>query len=216
MSVETFSDEQLNAFVDEQLDPADRRRVIEAMQVDSGLQARIAALQRSKQLLRHAYEHPPQLNTAGKRPVHAARRVGALAFLLLLGGSLGWGAHRWQLATYPAAPTGVVIQVSENDPAKWQMALINARNVRKAYGEKRLGIEIVAYGPGLEMFKTDSAVKAGMEQAAREGVKLLACGNTMSMMQVPRAALNQSVEVVPAGVVEIMERQRDGYAYVRP
>ena len=213
MSPHDFSDEQLNAFVDGQLDPADQRRLIEAMQLDTELQGRIAALQRNKQLLRHAYEHPPQANTARRAPAVGLRRMVTAALFLLSGVAIGWSAQRWQVAAYPA---GVVIQVSENDPAKWQMALINASNVRKAYGQKSLGIEIVAYGPGLEMFKNNSAASAGMEQAARDGVKLLACGNTMSMMHTPRAALNQRVEVVPAGVVEIMERQRDGYAYVRP
>ena len=31
-----------------------------------------------------------------------------------------------------------------------------------------------------------------------------------------REQLNSVVEIVPAGIVEIMERQQDGYAYVRP
>jgi intracellular sulfur oxidation DsrE/DsrF family protein len=38
----------------------------------------------------------------------------------------------------------------------------------------------------------------------------------MSMTHTTRDDLSRAVDVVPAGVVEIMERQSEGYAYVRP
>ena len=92
----------------------------------------------------------------------------------------------------------------------------NARNVRKAYGDKPMAVEIVAYGPGLKMFHQNSKVAAELEAARNSGIKLLACGNTISMTRTPRDELNRAVDVVPAGIVEIMERQQDGYAYIRP
>ena len=113
-------------------------------------------------------------------------------------------------------PKGVVIQVSEADPEKWNMALINASNVRKAYGDKGVAVEIVAYGPGLKMLRKDSSVAAGLEEVKQSGVKLLACGNSMTMSHTTRDELNRAVDIVPAGIVEIMERQQEGYAYVRP
>ena len=109
-----------------------------------------------------------------------------------------------------------MIQVSEADPAKWEMALINARNVRKAYADQNVGVEIAAYGPGLKMLREDSSVAAGLADAKQNGIKLLACGNTMQMTRTTRDQLDPGVEVVPAGIVEIMERQQDDYAYVRP
>jgi intracellular sulfur oxidation DsrE/DsrF family protein len=55
-----------------------------------------------------------------------------------------------------------------------------------------------------------------MNEAAQQGVKLLACGNTMSLMHTTQQELNPRVGVVPAGIVEIMQKQKEGYAYVRP
>ena len=66
------------------------------------------------------------------------------------------------------------------------------------------------------MLRKDSAVAAGLEAAKKSGVKLLACGNTMTMTHTTRDELNRVVDIVPAGIVEIMERQQEGYAYVRP
>ena len=43
----------------------------------------------------------------------------------------------------------VVFQVSDADPAKWNLALNNARNVQQDLGQDNVQIEIVAYGPGL-------------------------------------------------------------------
>ena len=42
----------------------------------------------------------------------------------------------------------VVIQVSDADPAKWNLALNNARNMQTDLGAANVDIEIVAYGPG--------------------------------------------------------------------
>ena len=50
----------------------------------------------------------------------------------------------------------VVFQVSDNDPAKWNLALNNARNVQQDLGKDNVQIEIVAYGPGLNMLKAES------------------------------------------------------------
>jgi len=52
----------------------------------------------------------------------------------------------------------VVIQVSDNDPAKWSLALNNAKNVQQDLGKDKVQIEIVAYGPGLGMLKAESKV----------------------------------------------------------
>lgn len=129
------------------------------------------------------------------------------------------------LAAFTAAPpvlaagktsmTHLVIQVSDNDPAKWQLALNNANNVRAALG-KDVKIEIVAYGPGLNMLKADSKVAAGLDGALDQNVELAACGNTMKHMKLSKADLVDGATVVPAGVTEIMKRQSEGWAYLRP
>ena len=218
MNTQAISDEELNAFVDGQLNAADQARVLEAINRDTGLQRRVAEYQQTKALLRHAYEHPPLART---QPVAASSRTWqalAATLLLSLGITAGWFTHSFKTGAAPTLPTlkGVVIQVSEADPAKWEMALINARNVRKAYGDKPMDVVIVAYGPGLKMLRKDSPVSLGLEDAQRDGVKLLACGNTMRMTNTTREDLNWLVDVVPAGIVEIIQKQSEGYAYVRP
>ena len=92
----------------------------------------------------------------------------------------------WMLALYVAfaalpvhaqsAPSGtqatprgkVVIQMSDADPAKWNLALNNARNLQSDAGAANIDIELVAYGPGIGMLKADSVVAtASTRRSAR-------------------------------------------------
>ena len=108
----------------------------------------------------------------------------------------------------------VVIQVSEADPATWNLALNNAKNVQKDM--KGAVIEIVAYGPGIGMLTADSEVAGRVSDAAASGIKVVACGNTMKGKNLSKEDMNPKVSVVPAGVVELMDRQMEGYTYIRP
>ena len=110
----------------------------------------------------------------------------------------------------------VVIQVSENSPAIWNLALNNAKNIQQDLGKENVNIEIVAYGPGINMLKFDSEAAPRLKEAGANGVALLACGNTMKNQKLTEKDLDGKVKVVPAGVIEIMNMQREGWGYIKP
>ncbi|HEY5719906.1 MAG TPA: DsrE family protein [Gammaproteobacteria bacterium] len=110
----------------------------------------------------------------------------------------------------------LVLQVSDNDPQKWNLALNNAENVQQALGKDNVDVEIVAYGPGLNMLKADSKVAPRLNKALDNSVGLLACATTMRKMKVAQADLAGGAKVVPGGIVHIMQRQKEGWNYVRP
>ena len=110
----------------------------------------------------------------------------------------------------------LVIQVSDNDPAKWSLALNNAKNVQADLGAQNVAIEIVAYGPGLAMLKADSVAANRIAEAMGAGVKVVACENTMTNQKIAKDDMLAGIGYVKAGVVEIMQKQQQGYAYLRP
>ena len=110
----------------------------------------------------------------------------------------------------------VVMQVSDGDAAKWNLALNNARNLQTALGASKVEIEIVAYGPGIGMLKADSAVGNRVHDALSSGVRVVACENTMQGQKLAKADMLDGIGYVGAGVVEIMEREQQGWAYLRP
>jgi uncharacterized protein len=144
--------------------------------------------------------------------MHATRFVRALAVLALATLVAG------PLATAQPVPqrNRVVIQVSDGDAAKWNLALNNARNLQTDLGSSNVDIEIVAYGPGLGMLKLDSPVANRIGEAKDAGVKVMACENTMKAQKVARADMLDGIGFVAAGVVEIMQKQQEGWAYLRP
>jgi intracellular sulfur oxidation DsrE/DsrF family protein len=120
----------------------------------------------------------------------------------------------------------VAIQVDENDPEVMNLALNNASNVIDYYRNKGedVQVEVVAYGPGLNMFREDtSPVKDRIKQlkqlAFPSNITFSACNVTKQGMEkreghaigiIPQASL------VPSGVVRLMELEEQGWSYVRP
>jgi intracellular sulfur oxidation DsrE/DsrF family protein len=120
------------------------------------------------------------------------------------------------LAQPAPAKHKVVFQVSDGEPQKWNLALNNVKNVQDDLGGDAIELEIVAYGPGIGMLKADSPVGKRVAEALKSGVKVVACENTMRGQKLGIADMLPNLGYVPAGVVELMARQRDGYAYIRP
>lgn len=113
-------------------------------------------------------------------------------------------------------PNKLVIQVSDNDPGKWSLALNNAQNVIQDLGASTVALEIVVYGPGIGMLKLDSPVATRIAAALKGGMHIVACENTLKAQKLSRADMLPDIAYVPAGVVELMQKQQQGYAYIRP
>jgi intracellular sulfur oxidation DsrE/DsrF family protein len=118
----------------------------------------------------------------------------------------------------------LILQVNSNDPAAMNLALNNAANVVQHYngvGEK-VKIEVITFGPGLHMLRADtSPVKDRIEtmSVSTPEISFKACGNTRENM---RKAENKEIRLLPeaqvvsSGVVRLMEREEQGWSYVKP
>ncbi len=119
----------------------------------------------------------------------------------------------------PFATHELVLQVSSDDPQTWNLALNNANNVLTYFGDDKVRVVVVAFGPGLRMLLKNSPVAARIASQDGEGIEFDACHKTMEGMArklghlpvlVPQAV------VVPAGLVRVMQLEKAGFAYVRP
>jgi len=115
----------------------------------------------------------------------------------------------------PEKPNQVVLQVSDGDPAVWNQALNVARNIQNAYGKDKVKVEIVAFGNGIDMVKFDATVATRVSEASGNGITVVACENTMKARKLSSEDINASVGRVPAGVIEIVTRQREGWSYIK-
>lgn len=120
-------------------------------------------------------------------------------------------------ALHAAGPANrLVLQVSDEGEKKWNAVLNNVRNIQAEVGKDKIEIEVVAYGAGLDMVTADSLVANRVEEAMAAGVRFVACGNTMARRKLGKDDLVAGVEVAQAGIVRLMQRQQQGWAYVRP
>ena len=118
----------------------------------------------------------------------------------------------------------VAIHVDQNDPQVMNMALNNAANVASYYESQgdTVTIEMVTYGPGLNMLIADKSPVAQRISAMAlemDNISFSACANTMAGMKKKSGhdvVLLSEANVVPSGVVRLIELQEDGFAYVRP
>ena len=92
----------------------------------------------------------------------------------------------------------------------------NVRNLQEDLGAGNVTIEVVAYGPGIGMLKLDAVSNSRVSEAIKAGVQVTACENTMRNQKIVRADMHPDVSYVPAGVVEIVRRQQEGWTYLRP
>ena len=130
--------------------------------------------------------------------------------------AMTFAADNGGMAQAKAGKMKVIFQVSDADPKKWNLTLNNAKNVQDAVGKDNVLLEIVAYGPGIGMLKFESDVGSRVKDAVDSGIKVVACENTMKAQKIARSDMLPEVAYVGAGVVELAQKQAEGYAYIRP
>lgn len=133
---------------------------------------------------------------------HARTILPSIAVALCLAGA----AH---------AADKVIFQATENDVDRWNLVLNNVRNLQAAVGPDA-DVEIVAYGPGIQLLKAGSPIAARIGDALRDRVHVVACQNTMAANRLTSADMLPDIGYVPSGVVEVVRKQQQGYSYVRP
>lgn len=144
-----------------------------------------------------------------------------IVFAALLGGSAlpvyaADAAKASASVTSPATKNRIVIQVNEENVKKWNEVLVNIHNIQTELGAKNVAIAVVAIGPGLGMLSAESLAANGVQDALAAGVEFVACGNSMKAQKLAKEDLIEGVKVSVAGYVELMKRQQQGWAYLRP
>lgn len=114
---ESQDEARINAWLDGELSPAERRELEQAAASDPALAARLQLDREIMRTLRTAYHdiaHSPVparlLHAVGPRPWTWSRRIAAAAACVLLGAALGWHASRWSEPARMAAARPVSVE----------------------------------------------------------------------------------------------------------
>ena len=133
---------------------------------------------------------------------HRSRSAIVSKFVALAAGLL--------LSAASFAADRAVFQITENDPDKWNLVLNNVRNLQSGVAPGSVDVEVVAYGPGIQLLKTGSPIAARISEAVGTKVRVVACENTMENAKLTKADMLTDIGYVPSGVVEVMRKLAAG------
>lgn len=109
----------------------------------------------------------------------------------------------------------VLFAMTSPNEADWQLTLNNMRNLISGMAPETVEIEVVAYGPGIAFLRKGSAEAAEIEKLESPHVRFVACANAMRKQQLEKTDLVAGSEVVPAGIVEVVKKQQQGWTYIK-
>jgi intracellular sulfur oxidation DsrE/DsrF family protein len=135
-------------------------------------------------------------------------RKAFIALTLALFGFIG--------AAQAQSKQGVVVQVSDDNVATWNQALNVVRNIQAEYGKDKVDVELVVFGNGIGLLQFDSQLANRVSETMTGGAKVLMCQNTMKARKLTEADMQAGIGYVKAGVIEIIDKQKQGWAVLRP
>ena len=111
----------------------------------------------------------------------------------------------------------LVLHVDSDTPQTLALAFSNAANFKAALPDESFRMALVANGPAVKLFtRSDRDLAEQGEKLAEQGVEIMLCNNALNKFGIDREQLWACASVVPAGVVELVRLQREGFAYIKP
>jgi uncharacterized protein len=149
------------------------------------------------------------------------RVFGSAVMAVLMAAAIQSGVRAQQAALQdkPFAEHRIVLQLSDNDPKKQALVISVAYNLLKFYDPDKVAIEVVTFGPGIDLLRPENDSRKLVESLVAQGVRFDVCLNTVDTIE--REA-GKRPDIIPAatpvqvGVGQILFLTENGYTLVRP
>lgn len=222
-----FSDEHLNAFVDNQLGAQERDEILAAMAGDAELGQRLCALRSTKELVRHAYGSVPAARRARRLQLPVWGGALAAGVVLMIGILAGWIGHQVArtgeaphslAALFTAEPARILIHLETSQADQMEAALDLAEAYLAKAGNAQ--VEIITNHRGLDLLRRDTtpyAVRMAELKSHHARVGFIACGQTIARLQ----GVGVEVELIPEAAVartaieHVAGRVQQGWTYLK-
>ena len=236
-----FSDETLNAYLDNELAADERKRILEALRIDGELRERLSRLDQVRNMLKIAYhdvQPAPNLPVTSRKRYRNQIAVAASLFIVL-GSVIGWYAHEEffapagltqlakQIQYSNAVSTNetwrVLLHVTNNQPHRLNVLLDETEKILRQYqnNPQKVSLRILANGKGLDMLRDDTSEygkRIAQLQQQYHNVVFIACAeaiNHIEKTQHKKIQLLPDIEVTPSALNEVLNRQKEGWTYIK-
>jgi intracellular sulfur oxidation DsrE/DsrF family protein len=149
-------------------------------------------------------------------------RAFGCAAIAALAAAMPWSADRAEQAPLPDKPFAehrIVLQLSDNDPKKQGLVISVAYNLLKFYDPDKVAIEVVTFGPGIDLLRPENTNRKLVESLIAQGVRFDVCLNTADTIERETGKRPEFISVatpVQVGVGQILALTENGYTLVRP
>ena len=237
-----YSDEHLNAFIDDQLDATEKAEILDAVRHDAELSQRICKLQKLKNLLQLSYQSidiPDRHKEKDKLKTPAKINwFVAASFFLAIGSIAGWVSHQTissqslldiAQVTQPQNTSNdsqnwkLMLHVSTANPKRLNIVLNEAEALLEEYANSKrsLELEILTNREGLALVNntgTDYNKHLQNLQQKYDNLAVQVCGQTLNRVQREQGkklTLLPKTNIVPSAINQVVKRQRSGWSYIR-
>ena len=128
-------------------------------------------------------------------------------------------AQQVPLQDKPFAEHKIVLQLSDSDPRKQGLVLSVVSNLMKHYDLDKVAIEVVAFGPGIELLRPENSNRKMVESLVAQGARFDICLNTVDTLERENGKRPEFISAatpVQVGVAQILFLTENGYTLVRP
>ena len=231
-----YSDEQLQAFIDDEIGTHERAEIMQAVRQDDALACRVCELLQLKDSVRLAYRDLPQpaeqeILWHAARKARVSLKVIAAAVLFATGSLTGWVLQSHtdsphgrvnQLVQAESAHKRVILHIGSADTQRLEKALDDAE-LLLAGNDGNPGLvqlEVVANAGGLALLRTDTSpfierIRNMVED--HDNVDFFACSRTIEKLRLKGITVKLVPEatVIPEALKQVVDRIQDGWIYIR-
>ena len=147
------------------------------------------------------------------------QRIGAGLVALTLLSSPALAQTAAPIIDKPFAEHHLALQLSDNDPKKEALTISVAYNLLKHYGPDRIAIEVVTFGPGIDLLRAGNTHRSEVDSLVSQGVQFDICMNTVETVERETGKpvdINPHAVKVEAGVAQVLALTEKGFTLVRP
>ena len=230
-----MSEEQLNAFLDGELESEERSCLFNEAERSADLDQRICQQRKLKELVQHAYRDvpTPKRRLAGRGTPTGMAGLAMVASLLLVIGVTAGMFIRGYLDPTPlqgrntvtsntqsvAAMENYILHVISGEPEQMKLALQKAQELLSAAGpDNPRQVEVVANEKGLDLLRSDvTQFSKEISALASENVIFYACSKAIQRLEEKGVEVQLVPEAIPGytALDRVVIRMKDGWQYIK-
>jgi intracellular sulfur oxidation DsrE/DsrF family protein len=237
-----YSDEMLNAYLDNELASEERKRLIEDLRENDGLRQRVCKLEQVRNMISIAYHDIPApkhtLDPKGRS--RSSFATIAASILVVVGIIGGWFGHAYlqqknsglvQLAdsvqvndpVEGVRPWKVLLHVTSDDEYRLNALLDETEKVLREYKarQQKVSVQILANGKGLNLLRDDKSPygkRIAELQSNYDNLIFMACAKAMARVKQQTGKdvqLLPGIQVAPSALGEVLSKQKEGWTYIK-